>query len=168
MTVAVPGHTETGETSPGGEKPGGETPGVEKPAGTAENPTTGSGQDAALRRHVAVRPDHVDAARADHDEAEGALQAQAEDEDDAEGLEEAPRGRQEGARHGDGLAETAAGRVALMDGSKTLKTLTLKKGKAEATLALAAGTQRLSARFLGSAGAGASKSATVVVKVARS
>jgi predicted alpha-1,2-mannosidase len=62
---------------------------------------------------------------------------------------------------------SAAGRVALMDGSRTLKTLTLKKGKAEVTLALAAGTQKLSARFLGSADAAASKSATVDVKVAR-
>jgi hypothetical protein len=62
---------------------------------------------------------------------------------------------------------SADGRVALMDGSKTLKTLTLKKGKAEVTLVLAAGTQKLSARFLGSADAAASKSATVVVKVAR-
>jgi predicted alpha-1,2-mannosidase len=60
------------------------------------------------------------------------------------------------------------GRVALMDGPKTLKTLTLKKGKAEVTLALAAGAQKLSARFLGSADAAASKSATVVVKVGRS
>jgi predicted alpha-1,2-mannosidase len=62
---------------------------------------------------------------------------------------------------------SAAGRIALMDGSKTLKTLTLKKGKAEVTLALAAGTQKLSARYLGSADAASSKSPTVVVKVAR-
>ncbi|HEY0280423.1 MAG TPA: Ig-like domain repeat protein [Solirubrobacterales bacterium] len=62
---------------------------------------------------------------------------------------------------------SADGRVALMYGSRTLKTLTLKDGKAEVTLALAAGTQKLSARFLGSAGAAASRSATVAVKVAR-
>jgi predicted alpha-1,2-mannosidase len=62
---------------------------------------------------------------------------------------------------------SAGGRVALIDGSRTLKTLTLKKGKAEETLALAAGTQKLSARYLGSADAAPSKSPTVVVKVAR-
>jgi predicted alpha-1,2-mannosidase len=61
--------------------------------------------------------------------------------------------------------DSATGRVALMDGSKTLKTLTLKKGKAEVELQLTAGTQKLSARFLGSADAAASKSATVIVKV---
>ncbi|MFT3866169.1 MAG: GH92 family glycosyl hydrolase [Solirubrobacterales bacterium] len=62
---------------------------------------------------------------------------------------------------------STSGKVAVYDGSKVLKTLTLKKGKAEVTLKLARGSNKLSARFLGSSTAAASKSKTVTVKVGK-
>jgi predicted alpha-1,2-mannosidase len=60
---------------------------------------------------------------------------------------------------------SATGRVILRDGSKTLRTLTLKKGEASMTLDLAPGSHKLSAEYRGSAEAAASRSKTVKLVV---